>query len=440
VESLMLERVKSRIRSLRTDVGGGVMVFSALAMTATVGGAALAIDIGAWYNQQRNSQKAADAAAVGGVMEVLRGNNAGAVAAARAVAQRNGYATGGAVTVTVNRPPATGPNAGNARAVEVRIASASPRLLSAVMQNGNVSINVRSVALAGANVSNVCVLALDPNASGALNMTNFSLYDFGNCVPAANSTSNTAINATNFSELRAPTVYTPGDVRFQNYSTLDLDQPPMVDGPPIADPYANLAQPSPGGCNWNNRHVHSVSTATIGPGVYCNGLRVNNISDLTLQPGTYYIDRGDLDFSNISRIRCSCPSTGDGVTFVLTSTAAVNQIGRVNLNNISDISLSAPTAASGQPYPNMVFYQDRRATSTPTTSFTNISKLDVDGVYYFPNTRVDFNNNSQGTPGGCTVMIAQTFNFSNQSSVVIDECASRGIPLMSGGSPVRLVE
>lgn len=87
------------------DERGQVLVIAALMLTALIGFAGVGLDIG-WYQLNvLRIQRAADAAALAGVVH-LPGNPAGAFAAARAEATKNGYADGvSGVTVSAAQDP-----------------------------------------------------------------------------------------------------------------------------------------------------------------------------------------------------------------------------------------------------------------------------------------------------------------------------------------------
>ena len=81
-----------RIRLCRRarDEGGYFIVFAALFMTCLLGFAALAIDTSHWYLQAQRAQRAADTAALAGVVR-MPGDATGATTVAKATANGNGY-------------------------------------------------------------------------------------------------------------------------------------------------------------------------------------------------------------------------------------------------------------------------------------------------------------------------------------------------------------
>ena len=102
------------------DDAGNVLVIAAFSMTTLMAFVALGTDSGVLFRSRRNAQTAADAAAVAGALDYLyNGSTTSAASAAKAASSANGIADGtDGVTVTVNIPPASGPNAGNSAFVE----------------------------------------------------------------------------------------------------------------------------------------------------------------------------------------------------------------------------------------------------------------------------------------------------------------------------------
>ena len=144
---------------------GAVSVIAAVSFTAMVGFVGLGTEASYWYVKKRNLQGAVDSASFSAVAAMMNGETWASgtpPAAARAIAAQYGLVNGaGGVSVAVNNPPATGPNAGNANAVEVIITQPQPRLFSALFMSSNPTASARAVALQTVSGGNGCILALD---------------------------------------------------------------------------------------------------------------------------------------------------------------------------------------------------------------------------------------------------------------------------------------
>ena len=91
----------------RDDERGVVAVWLAITLIVLLGFAGWAIDFAHWNDERANMQKAADAAALAGAV-YLPDDPAGAIAAAKSIAAKNGYSSGVSVTTLDERQPAQG--------------------------------------------------------------------------------------------------------------------------------------------------------------------------------------------------------------------------------------------------------------------------------------------------------------------------------------------
>lgn len=89
------------VRNRHDNEHGVVAVWVALTMVVLLGFAGWAIDFSHWNDERAHMQKAADAAALAGAV-YLPDDPAGAVAAAKSLAAKNGYASGVSATVLTN--------------------------------------------------------------------------------------------------------------------------------------------------------------------------------------------------------------------------------------------------------------------------------------------------------------------------------------------------
>src|ERR1700693_3214432 len=95
---------------------GKLMVLIYDSIVAMMGMIGVVTDFAFMQHQRNMMQTAADSAAMAGSQALSYGDMA---AAGKADAARNGYTDGASsVTVTINNPPSTGPNAANSAYVE----------------------------------------------------------------------------------------------------------------------------------------------------------------------------------------------------------------------------------------------------------------------------------------------------------------------------------
>lgn len=428
---------KGFLGRLAHDRRGLTAITAALVAPAVLGFTGIAVEVGLWYTGKRSLQTAADAAAVGGAMQRARGDFAGVIPSALLDAQRHGYSNANA-TVTIHHPPTAGPRAGDTRAVEAIITQPRATMLAALFMADQVTIQVRAVA-ALRTTGSACVLALDPTAARGVEVSGSTIANFSNCVLAANSNSNESIYASGSSTLTAESLWTTGDYTSGGSTNTTLDRPPVVHAWPLEDPYAGLTIPALGGCNANNASYHN-ETKTINPGVYCNGIDFGAHAKITLNPGTYYINKGDLKVNASAEIKCNCdPATGAGVTIVLTSTGAVSDIGSVTVNGGAKMDLMAPTGAA-EPYKGVLFFQDRRASTSGTAKFNGGADMVLAGAIYFPQQEVQYTGDNTTIAGvRCTQIVSRLVEFIGNSTIINTGCEAAGItPITITGA--RLVE
>src|SRR6266568_3186044 len=109
------------VSRFRRDEGGNYLIMTALMAPALIGFVGLGADYGLWTQTHRAMQNAADSAATSAALAFATGNTNSATQG-KAVASSYGFVHGtNDVSVTVNRPPASGSYAGNSNAVEVII-------------------------------------------------------------------------------------------------------------------------------------------------------------------------------------------------------------------------------------------------------------------------------------------------------------------------------
>jgi uncharacterized membrane protein len=154
----------SRARVKSGGRRGQIIPLVAVFLTMLLGAAALAVDVGYLRYQQRIEQTAADSAAVAGATELQYGDTAFATAA-RTDSAANGFTNnGGTIVVTVNNPPATGPNAGKANAVEVIVTAKYATFFENVFKMSLATVSSRAVVV-NVNRTDECFYLLGTGSS-----------------------------------------------------------------------------------------------------------------------------------------------------------------------------------------------------------------------------------------------------------------------------------
>jgi hypothetical protein len=345
---------------------GQVLPFVAICFTVLLGFTALAVDVGYLRFEQRMQQSAADSAALAGALELSVGSTTFA-SSAQNEAANNGYTNDGVNTiVTVNNPPASGPNTGNQNSVEVLVQVNHPTFFSGVLGRDTNVVTTRSVASVVGDTRACYYVLSGPATIGG-----------------------TTVNAPTCG-LIADNGFTEGGANINLASidvhgTITLNAGVLTHQPqqslPAADPCMSIPgcryltnNPPTGPCTYPGGKIVS-SNITLQPGVYCNGLDIRS-STITLSPGVYVLPSIKTSGATITQTSLS---PGDGVTLYITS-------GEVDLTGATG-TITAPATGSTA---GVSIYQ---VASDTTVAKVAGAIFGPSGLLYFPTAGVTLNGN-----------------------------------------------
>jgi Flp pilus assembly protein TadG len=366
----------SRRHTLSRERRGAILVLVAVSMVALMGVLVLALDTGALQQQRRMAQAAADAGALAGAVEALRGRNDLRESSARSETARNGFTTNGNTAVVVTFPTSSSNSAGT-NFVKVVVQQTLPTMFAGIF--GMSSIPVSSTATAGYGLATSCVVALDPSASAALSMGSGSSLTATNCNVVVNSSASDAFTKSKNSPL---ILNGTACVAVTGIPGLDPpDQPPCFSSgvPPTPDPLAYLPRPIAGACNGAYGLLDQKNDTTLTPGNFCGGIKISGgSSTVTLTPGMYFMSGGGL-------IVKSGTLQGSGVTIVNTDppVGSAGSFGPIDFGSSGTVRLSAMTTGA---LAGILLYQDPlAAVGLNVTNVVNSSASSVlTGSMYFP--------------------------------------------------------
>ena len=387
-----------------------VMVVIALAVLVTIVG--LANDIGYAWRARLGMQSAADAGAMAGADALFMGGGTNPSSAAQAATAQNGFSNGSGtttnsnhVTVTVNNPPASGPNSGNSNAVEVIVTQSQPTYFLAVAGFSSLSVSARSVA--SISSSSNCMYSLSQSANPALSMASNSNIS-SSCGIVINSSGGQALSGASNDSISAPSLGIVGGKSFGG----SLPSNTTTGAAVVADPLAYLPTPSPGGSCTTWPSIGPNATANIPAGYYC-GLTVKSNSTVNLtSTGTYSFD-GTVNLASNTTLN------GTGVTLYFKS-------GSLSLSSNTALNLSAPTSGT---YSGIVIFQDR-ADST-TLALSSNSGMTLTGAVYAPAANVTLASNAFANV--YSIFVAATISISSNSAININANYSG----LANGSPIK---
>jgi hypothetical protein len=409
-------RCGSFIRRLIADRSANTALLFSLSLPVVVGMAGLGVETGYWYFKQRELQTAADVASVAGAVEKRGGANSTAIYnAALTEAVEHGYVAGEG-TITVNNPPTSGPNQ-DERSVEVLLTMPATRFFSKIFSTDEVTLHTRGVARYE-DGGQACILALDPEASGAVTFTGNAVSFINGCNVMSNSLDDSSLIVSGSADITVPCALAAGGVSVDEGLTLTDCPEAQSNVPPANDPFEDMEEPEVTGPCQNL--PGGQGAATISPGRYCGG--GNLMGDKTFEPGVYVIDGGTF------RINSGANVTGEGVTFFFTNDATVD------FNGNATITFSAPTSGT---YEGVVFYGDDDNINN-TNKFNGNASSSITGAIYFPNQAVEYLGSFSGD-NGCMRIVARTIDFTGSADLNAD-CAAAGLNEMPLPGRVSLVE
>jgi Flp pilus assembly protein TadG len=407
----MTRRFRTFWTDLLGDRSGGILIYAAIVAPVIIGMAGLSIDVGLWYAQKRLIQSAADSAALAGSLEVLRsGSDSDAiVAAVSADAAINGYGSASGDTIAVATQADT--------RVEVTITRPTSALLGQFVFADQTNVSARAVA--EASVMNACIWALNPNATGALEVQGNAQVELG-CGVADNSNDTSALDQGGGACLTAEKIKVVGGANGDC-----LSPGPETGITAFDDPLAQLAAPSYDDCDFTNVRINH-GDAVLDPGVYCTRLSINTTGTVTLNPGLYVLDGARLSINGQATV------VGSDVSFFLTENSASND--DISINGGANVTLSAP---SDGPLPGILFFQDRNTPSNITHKFNGGSNMFVEGIIYFSNQDVEFTGGNDLQSTGA-IVIADEIKFSGNAYIGdFENSPVLGNPLLSRATLVE---
>jgi Putative Flp pilus-assembly TadE/G-like len=412
------------VRRLFSSRQGNIAALTALMMPAIIGTAGLASDTIQWTLTKRMMQRAADSGAIAGAYALSQATTNGAAAARTAaladIARNDGFTM--TVAPVINSPATSGSFRDSTSAVEVTLATNMQLPFSGFILTGGMPISARAVAEIVGN-GDYCVLALENTNTTGIPIGGNATVNLG-CGMMSNAPSTSSILASGSSVVTASPVAAVGNVPPGNYAPGTIRQEYAL---PLRDPYRNLPDPNITTNGTNNR-VNTNQTRTLNPGTY-SSLDIQGTA--TLNPGTYFVT-SDMRIGSQARV------TGTGVTIILTANNAAantNSIADIQINAGAQINLTAPTSGT---YSGILFYQDRRSTTSNNTNIINGNSSSVfQGAFYFPAEELQFNGTS-GMNTRCVQVVARRVDWRGNTTIT-NVCPPASGTSSFSGTQIKLV-
>jgi Flp pilus assembly protein TadG len=457
-------RLPKRVRQFVAGESGSILVITAVSMFVLVAVLGFAIDAGHFRNVQRQLQRAADAAALAGALEIRVCGNTSNCPVMQSAAQdalvENGLSAGtfltqctgtpapSGVTLMVDNPTCTNgsdPNAQNDNYVEAVVTEQVPTYFMSLLGIPSAQVSARAEAMRGGGP---CIYAL--NKTGAAIVVVAGVIVKSNCDIVDESASSDALTCVVGFFMQAPSVNITGNPA----SLLCLGDTVPHTGVPVptpADPLAYLPAPDSAnascGSSTGSPYFGSSQPVSIllggnyvfNPGVYCGGISITAalLSNITFNPGTYVLrDTGGLLGLSVGGLNITASAlstiTGNGVTFYNegpnTGFAVTEPVTNSSILSLNNFNLSAPS--SGE-YTGVLFFQAHDVTAPDTFLVSTLDGGNFQGAVYAPDASVNYGVSALSS--AYNILVAGNINFlAPVASVFGNNYAS-----LQGGSPLN---
>ena len=413
-------------RFLKSRSGGSVLAF-ALATPALAVGVGATVEYSSLASRHSKLQLAADTAALAATKELSLANADDARIASVVASTVNTYISGARGASSASPMTITSQVTDKRRRVTVDISDEVNTFMGRVLSYPTFRVAVSSAAkLYGA--TKLCVLTLDEAGAPALLSEKNSKLTATQCSVFSNSAAPNGLLAKDNSLLRAERICLVGGY---SAGSGNIAGTVLTDCPPNGDPLANRPVPSNATACDQTGLVVKVARA-LTPGVYCNGLKVDDGATVTLSAGTYVIAGGALEVTGGATLQ------GEGVGFYLQGSQAT-----FNFKPDSTINLSAPKSG---PMAGLLFFEDRSAPLLRTHSISSKDARRLLGTFYLSRgmLRIDANN-PVADQSAYTVIVSRRLELSGSPDLVMNAMySSTDVPVPEGvgpnGSAIALVK
>jgi len=406
------------MRMHRRERAGMVMVLFTVTVVGLFLLAGLVFDIGTMYFQRRKVQMASDAAAHGGVQEIMRRNTNAVVAAVLDDAKLNGMDDAASdVQVVVNYPPASGSKSGNSEYVEVTVKKTVPSIFMRFLGKTASTVSARTVAGREPDTGPPCILALNPTAAGALTVSGGAVVDGPTCDVVVNSKTPQSITTNGGGCITARSINYVPTASYITNGGYCLSPTPTGTLIPVLDPFRNVPEPKPSDYPTISNHATNVNAGAaviLSPGYYKGGIKFNGGSNATLLPGIYVVDG----------FQVTSTSTVTGTDVMIYNTG--NGMKDIDIHGTATVNLTAPRSGT---YQNILFFNTRGAPNTSVYAGTvnGSSQSYYEGVVYFPSVALNYGGSSY-TQIHRAMLIADTIKLAGTPDLDITSWAAVGRP------------
>lgn len=408
----------------RRDERASTLPLTAMILSILCIALAATLDIGLWRQQDMRLQEDADMAAL-----------------AVAVAKQNGMSDSDIVKMLQIQadklPDASGDTVfaasdlGNGR-LRITASRSTEKRLSRLLSGSAPDLSVIT-EIAAAATAPACVLSLatSPTNGRGIEIDNSGSLETSGCAAQSNASGSQSVylRSGDITVKEGQGNNNPGilchggGIDVPGWDTTAVDAIPQA-CPAASDPVSGLlstptptgtVQPNPATYGWWN------GVKTLDPGIYPNGLQIQNGVKAKLASGVYYVTGGDFETKNGATLE-----TSNDVTIIFTSA------GKFSVGDGSGVQhLTAPNSG---PYAGVLMWRPAQASCSNKIIFNGGATFQYDGIMYFPGCEFNMSNNAKlRTDAKFTYIIADRFHLTGSASIDVKVSNPYGLGADLGG-------
>ena len=358
-----------QVSTFARDKRGTIAVIYSLAMVPLLAAAGAALDYSRLVASRTQLQVLADRAALQGVLALGDTSGTSAVKEAAGIKTATDVVTGAAPAAS-KTVTASGAN----QTVTVALTADEKLMLGGFLGRSHSTVAVQATSQYKDVPVPVCLLALEPSATGITFQGNGSFLGDG-CIVWSNSASTTAsMLFKGGSTIKAKAVCANGKISRTGSNT--ITPTPKENCGAFPNPFASWTPPVVPSTNCD--YHGTMAEITIGPGVYCSGSKIDSPGNLTLNSGIYVVKDVALTINSNAKI------TGTDVQFILLGNSSISIVAG------SDLNLTAPLDASGK---RVLIARGDQSTPSGASGVTGNASLVMNGSIYLPKSTLEVTGN-----------------------------------------------
>ncbi len=417
----------SLIAGLRRDESGATLILFAVVLPALLIAIGGAIDFSLMMRQRQILQTAADSAALSGAksLSLADAKRENVDAVVKAVVAT--YVDGNAKTDTSKAYSIKTSIQDSPLEVKIEIIQNAKTYLGEVLDVNFAQLKVHATARV-IGQPNICVLALDPSAAGAISLFQQANVTGHKCSVFSNSDHNNSIHSKGQNQLRAEAICAAGGVGKGGSGSV-FSPEPITDCPTFEDPLIGFPEPTPGACVMIKEKIDR--DRELQPGTYCGGLTISDFARVKLNPGTYIFKDGPLIVTDSAELH------GDEVGFFFKGSGA-----SLRFDRNTTISLGAQ---SGGDMAGLLIFAARDASTKLKFQILSDNARKLLGTIYLPNSELHIDAYQPiADQSAYTAIVANTMRLYGGPHLVLNaDFGDTSVPVPEGlkgaTQPVALV-